>query len=181
MFLALAGVSDDKCFARDFSRISELRINRRSVLTINLFDTVLRTLDFAARRSVNVARCFGDALVTSNLPNSLRERRHSRKISSKKQGISVNTVLPRSQNPQCPFFHLMCLSRGFFKPRIESPPPCSQAILMADFMLFAKTMNCDGLSSLWLRNVTTYVLATAGGKIAGKPMESKGGFLYLAP
>ena len=39
-------------------------------------------------------------------------------------------------------------------------------MVMADFMLFARTMNFDGLSSLWLRNVTSYVFATAGGKIA---------------
>ena len=32
--------------------------------------------------------------------------------------------------------------------------------------LVAKTMNFDGLSPLWLRNVTTYVFATAGAKIA---------------
>src|SRR5262245_62507471 len=87
--LALAGVSDDERAARSFARISALRINPRSVLTINLFDTALSTRAFAARRSVNVARSFGDALVTSNLPNCLRERRHNRKKSSKKQGISV--------------------------------------------------------------------------------------------
>jgi hypothetical protein len=48
----------------------------------------------------------------------------------------------------------------------KSAPPCSQAISMADFILPATAMNFDGLSSLWLRKVTTYVLATAGGKIA---------------
>src|SRR5215831_4092150 len=58
----------------------------------------------------------------------------------------------------------------------KSAPPCSQATLMADFILSARTMNLDGLSSLWLRNVTTYVLATAGAKIAKKQGESKGGY-----
>src|SRR5215471_4683988 len=47
-------------------------------------------------------------------------------------------------------------------------------MLMADFILSATTINFDGLSSLWLRNVTTYVLATAGAKIAKKRGESKG-------
>src|SRR5262245_597810 len=35
-------------------------------------------------------------------------------------------------------------------------------------------MNFDGLSSLGLRNVTTYVLATAGAKVAKKRGQSKG-------
>src|SRR5215510_1650554 len=48
-------------------------------------------------------------------------------------------------------------------------------MLMADFILSATTINFDGLSSLWLRNVTTYVLATAGAKIAKKGQQSKGG------
>jgi len=37
---------------------------------------------------------------------------------------------------------------------------------MACFLLAATTMNFDGLSPLWLRKVTTYVLATAGVNIA---------------
>ena len=49
-------------------------------------------------------------------------------------------------------------------------------MLMAARILLATTMNFDGRLSLWLRNVTTYVLATAGAKIAKKRGESKGGF-----
>ena len=37
-------------------------------------------------------------------------------------------------------------------------------MLMASFLPSAMTINFDGLSPLWLRNVTMYVLATAGGK-----------------
>src|SRR5215471_17794259 len=44
----------------------------------------------------------------------------------------------------------------------KSAPPCSQATLMAAFLSLATTINFDGLSSLLLRNVTTYVFATAG-------------------
>ena len=48
-------------------------------------------------------------------------------------------------------------------------------MLMAARILLATTMNLDGLSSLWLRNVTTYVLAIAAGKIARKRKEHKSG------
>jgi hypothetical protein len=37
-------------------------------------------------------------------------------------------------------------------------------MLMADFMLSARTMNFDGRSSLWVRKLTMYTRATAGGK-----------------
>jgi len=40
--------------------------------------------------------------------------------------------------------------------------------MMACFLLAATTMNFEGLSSLWLRNVTTYVFGTAGAKLAKK-------------
>jgi len=61
----------------------------------------------------------------------------------------------------------------------KSGPPCSQATLIASFRSLATTMNFDGLSSLWLRKVTTYVLATAAGKIARKLGEGKGGWVPL--
>src|SRR5215831_5636400 len=81
-----------------------------------------------------------------------------------------------------PYAVKTCFPKGFTKPAAppsfiswacaldlsnrdwKSAPPCSQAMLMADFMLSVTTMNFDGLSSLWLRNVTTYVLAMARGK-----------------
>src|SRR5262245_22400270 len=66
----------------------------------------------------------------------------------------------------------------------KSAPPCSQAMLMACFLSLATTMNFDGLSSLWLRKVTTYVLATAGAKIARKRGQCKRGslgFVLCAP
>ena len=66
--------------------------------------------------------------------------------------------------------------------------PCFQAMMMADFILSAKTMNLDGRRSSWLRKLTMYTLATAGRKIARKRGESKGGvgsglgvLFYLAP
>jgi hypothetical protein len=65
--LKLAGVSDDERLAQNFASISELRINCSLVFTISLCDTTLRTLDFATRRSVKVARCF-DSLVTVQSP-----------------------------------------------------------------------------------------------------------------
>ena len=65
--LPLAGVSDDERASQNFATISELRINRSLLLTINLSDTTLRTLDFATRRRVNVTRCF-DALVMMQPP-----------------------------------------------------------------------------------------------------------------
>src|SRR5215831_224673 len=46
-------------------------------------------------------------------------------------------------------------------------------MLMAARILLATTMNLDGRSSLWLRNVTTCVLLQAGAKIAKKRGESK--------
>jgi len=36
----------------------------------------------------------------------------------------------------------------------KSASPCSQAILMADFILSARTMNFDGLWSSWVRKLT---------------------------
>src|SRR5215813_4704423 len=53
-----------------------------------------------------------------------------------------------------PLFHLLGLCRGFIEPRLKIGPPYSQAHLDGDFMLSARTMNFDGRSSLWLRNVT---------------------------
>src|SRR5262245_30292995 len=47
-------------------------------------------------------------------------------------------------------------------------------MLMAAFLSLATTMNFDGLSPLWLRNVTTYVLATAGAKIAKNADRARG-------
>src|SRR5262245_7556757 len=77
-----------------------------------------------------------------------------------------------SQNPQRPLFRSACavdLSNRDWK----SAPPCSQAMLMAAFLSLATTMNFDGLSPLWLRNVTTYVLATAGANLAEKLERGK--------
>jgi hypothetical protein len=55
----------------------------------------------------------------------------------------------------------------------KSAPPCSQAILMADRILSARTINFDGRRSSWVRKLTMYTLATTGRKIAGNPGESK--------
>ena len=142
MFLTFAALFVDKCFARNLSRISELRINRRSVLTINLSDTALSTLDFATRRSVNVASCFGDALVTSNLPNSLRERRHNRKIPSKKQGISMTRCSHYHSTRSTPSFISCACPVDLPNLDWKSDPPC--AILMASFLPSARTINFDG-------------------------------------
>gem|GEM_PF-3352876 len=49
---------------------------------------------------------------------------------------------------------------------------------MADFILSATTMNFDGLSSLCLRNVTTYVFATSGRENSEKGGQSKGGRVH---
>ena len=51
---------------------------------------------------------------------------------------------------------------------IEDPkngvPAVSRAMLIADFILSARTMNFDGLRSSRVRKLTMYTLATAGGK-----------------
>ena len=48
---------------------------------------------------------------------------------------------------------------------------------MADLMLSARTINFDGRRSSWERKVTTYTLATAGGKYE-KPRGEQEGSVY---
>jgi hypothetical protein len=48
-------------------------------------------------------------------------------------------------------------------------------MLMADFILSARTMNLDGLRSSWVRKLAIYTLATAGRKLSRKQGESKRG------
>jgi len=73
-------------------------------------------------------------------------------------------VVLLSQNPECPFFHLLGLPRRFIEPYLKVRAAMFPCNIDAAFLSLATTMNFDGLSSLWLRNVTTYVFATAGGK-----------------
>ena len=50
-----------------------------------------------------------------------------------------------SQNPERPFFHLLCLCRGFIEPRLKIRASMLPAMLMASFPLSATTINFDGL------------------------------------
>ena len=63
----------------------------------------------------------------------------------------------------------------------KSAPPCSQASLIADFILSARTMNFDGRRSSLLRKVTTYVLASCQRSTTKKGGPSEATPLALFP
>jgi hypothetical protein len=53
-----------------------------------------------------------------------------------------------------PSFNSCACAVDLSKRHWKSAPPCSHAILIADFILSAKTMNLDGLRSSWVRKLT---------------------------
>src|SRR5262245_57108462 len=107
-------------------------------------------------------RSFGTTSVASNHPNLLKHYRKDLSLLNHYCEITflwlakvhwrLTEIFHASQNPQHPFFHFLRLSRGFIEPRLKLGPPCSQAMLMADFMLSARMVNFDGRRASWVRN-----------------------------
>jgi len=60
-----------------------------------------------------------------------------------------------------------------YQTALENPARHAPSHIDGLFHVVSQDINFDGLSSLLLRNVTTYVLVTAGGNIARKLRESK--------
>ena len=115
------------------------------------------------------------------LPDQESVGKQSHSIISTRAGLSRRDTAPRHRTRSTPSFISWACPVDLSNRDWKSAPPCSQALLMADFILSARTMNFDGLSSLWLRNVTTYVLATAGAKNSEKPRTGQEGRAFGCP